>query len=283
MKIHLNREPRERMKQYASGADDMFGTTLRAGSEPVRPAADEPTVVDCAMHAETRTHIGLVRSSNQDSVICAAPLFGVADGMGGHNGGETASGTVKTVLTEQLAGKNPTMESLLNAVKRANRRVFMHAEADDSLTGMGTTLTALLATPAEIYVAHVGDSRLYRLRDGELAQLTDDHSLVMEMVRRGALTKEEAEKHPMRNVITRAVGTENSLDVDMLRLERKKGDRYLICSDGLYGMVDEDVIAESMRTLSPEACAEHLLQQALAGGGRDNISLVLLSDKEERL
>lgn len=146
---------------------------------------------------------------------------------------------------------------------------------------MGTTLTVLWAGKEDMLIGHVGDSRAYRLRDGEWAQMTSDHSMVAEMVREGLLTPEQAACHPMRNVITRAVGTEAGIEADILTEKRRRGDVWLVCSDGLHGMVGDEKLAELLRRNDPEKAADLMLQAALEAGGRDNISLVILVDGED--
>ena len=152
-----------------------------------------------------------------------------------------------------------------------------------ALNGMGTTLTVLWPSPGRMILAQVGDSRAYLLRDGELRQMTSDHSLVADMVRRGVLTEEQAACHPMRNYITRAVGTEETLEVDVTRVERQKGDRWLLCSDGLYGSLARDQMAEMLSRENPEEAANALLEAALEAGGRDNITLLILDDLDPAL
>ncbi len=227
-----------------------------------------------------RTDRGRVRASNQDAVISASPLFGVADGMGGHLGGEVASSSCRDGIIELLSGRDPEKETMIQAVKIVNRRLFIRSQEDENLRGMGTTLTLLWAGEDRMHLAHVGDSRCYLLRDGELSQVSEDHSMVMEMVRAGILGRDEVRNHPMRNIITRAVGTEVLVDVDYLERERREGDRWLICSDGLHGLVSEDDLKRMMQETDLDQAADHLMQAAMQAGGTDNISLVLLSDRE---
>ena len=143
---------------------------------------------------------------------------------------------------------------------------------------MGTTLTVIWPAEKEMIIGQIGDSRAYLLRDGELTQITDDHSMVADMVRKGVLTEEQAACHPMRNYITRAVGTEENIEIDLKKHDRKQGDRWLICSDGLYGMINRTQLLEIMKTDDLEKTADDLLQAAMQGGGKDNISLILLQD-----
>ncbi len=224
------------------------------------------------------TDVGRVRKTNQDSVIVGNGLAGVADGMGGHNAGEIASGSLRDGLIRETEGKTPDRETLEEAVKTANANLFAMQEEDASLTGMGTTLTVLWPTERDMIIAQVGDSRAYLIRDGKMSQMTSDHSMVADMVRKGVLTEEQAACHPMRNYITRAVGTDEELEVDIYTEKREAGDRWLICSDGLYGLMTKAVLAELASIEDPEEAAEQLMQTALENGGRDNISLVLLMD-----
>lgn len=246
----------------------------------VFPAPSVPVHTDeeCHVCCESRTDVGLVRKVNQDSVIVDPPLFGVADGMGGHQGGEIASGECRDGMISFLRGRKVDAELLETAVKVVNRRIHIRAGEEPALSGMGTTLTCAWFDEKEVYIAHVGDSRCYLYRDGELEQLTDDHSMVMEMVRAGVLTKEQAAVHPMRNVITRAVGSDRSIQVDMLAKERKAGDIWLFCSDGLHGQVDEQKIKSYLHMPLPQA-ADAMLEAAMNAGAPDNVSLILVLDK----
>ena len=243
------------------------------------------TVMDAAFTEEQgafsyswRTDVGKLRKNNQDAVILGNGLAGVADGMGGHKGGEIASAGLRESLLRETRDRKADRDTLRNAVKTANHDIWEQQEADASLTGMGTTLTVVWPTPDEMIIGQVGDSRAYLLRDGELTQVTEDHSMVADMVRKGVLTEEQAACHPMRNYITRAVGTEEDVEIDLSMHDRKHGDRWLICSDGMYGMVTKGEMLQLMQTENLEEAAEKMLQAALAGGGRDNISLVLLQD-----
>lgn len=222
-----------------------------------------------------RTHQGLVRSSNQDSLLLAEHIYGVADGMGGHNGGETASRVTAQVLKNLLQGKTPEEQTLRVGVEAANRRVFEMAKHDSGLNGMGTTLTMLWEDGSKVFVAHVGDSRAYRLRSGVLEQMTDDHSIVAELMRKNIISAEMAKTHPYRNVITRAVGIDPVVETDILETDKQLDDLWLICSDGLYNMVSDEEIAHALTTYSEEKAAEKLLKLALEHGGTDNVSFLL--------
>ena len=227
----------------------------------------------------SRTDVGRIRKTNQDAIILGCGLAGVADGMGGHNGGEIASGCTRDSLLREMAGIIPDSETLERIIKKINLEIWEQQEKNAALTGMGTTLTVLWPSENEILIAQVGDSRAYLLRDGAIRQITEDHSLVGDMVRRGVLTEEQAACHPMRNYITRAVGTEDTIEVDLYKEPRKAGDRWLICSDGLYGQMNRIVLQELVSLENPEEAADRLMQTALDNGGKDNISLILLTDE----
>ena len=208
-------------------------------------------------------------------------LYGVADGMGGHKGGEVASTSARDDLLRELEGKTPSVAALSGAIEEVNRQIYHQQEHDDALTGMGTTLSVLWMSDNFVYIGHVGDSRVYLLRDGEFKQMTLDHSLVEQLVREGVLTEEEAQNHPMRNIITRAIGTDESVEVDVVVEGRRKGDLWLACSDGLHGLVDDRQMRDALRQYAPEKAADVLLKAALDAGGRDNVTLVIVHDGEE--
>jgi protein phosphatase len=223
------------------------------------------------------TDTGRQRRANEDSLLARAPLFVVADGMGGAQAGEVAS----RLAVESFQGGLPDAsapESALAALAReANSRIHELSHSHAEQAGMGTTLTAVYVGERDVSIAHVGDSRAYRFRDGELLRLTDDHSLVDELLRQGRLTPEEAVEHPQRSVITRALGPEGAVEVDTRSYTGRDGDVYLLCSDGLTTMVAEDRLAEligSNETL--RAKGEALIAAANEAGGRDNITVVLL-------
>ncbi len=223
----------------------------------------------------SKTHQGLVRKSNQDTLLMTADAYGVADGMGGHNGGETASRLAVQVLKNALQGKAPQEQALLMGIEAANRRIYEMGRHDSALSGMGTTITLLWEAADHILVGHVGDSRAYLLRDGKLEAQTEDHSLVAELIRNQVITPEAAKTHPYRSVITRALGIDPTVTPDIFTLPKKAGDVWLVCSDGLYNMVNDDDIAEALKNLTLEAAAEKLLELAIEHGGHDNISFVL--------
>lgn len=225
------------------------------------------------------TDVGRVRSNNQDSSLVALPLFAVADGMGGHAAGEVASrlalDTLRTSITDQ------SLESLVAGVKLANTRVFEMSHTDASMRGMGTTLCAVALVVIDgherLAVVNVGDSRVYVLQDGALIQVSEDHSLVESMVRQGTITPEQAKIHPQRNILTRALGIDGEVGVDSWEVAPFSGDRYLLCSDGLFNEVTDEHIAEVLTdTEDPQEAAEILVRMANEGGGRDNITVVIV-------
>ncbi|MBR6165517.1 MAG: Stp1/IreP family PP2C-type Ser/Thr phosphatase [Clostridia bacterium] len=268
-KFHLKNAAAQRMQDPGSGPQ--IPDSSIAEEQSGRGFPEEIRLV-------WRTDVGRVRKSNQDAVILGDGFAGVADGMGGHNGGETASSGLRDGLLRELKGKNPDPALLENAVRKINLELWEQQEHNAALTGMGTTLTVLWAAENEMIIAQVGDSRAYLLRGGELRQITADHSLVADMVRRGVLTEEQAACHPMRNYITRAVGTDDTIEVDMYCETREPGDRWLICSDGLYGQMGRAMLQELVSLENENTAADRLLQTALDQGGKDNISLILLTD-----
>jgi protein phosphatase len=220
------------------------------------------------------TDIGRVRERNEDSVLVRPPLFIVADGMGGHRGGDVASQLAVETM-ERLV--DDERGSLADHVRQANQAVFDRASADQGLSGMGTTLTAVRLDGDAVELAHVGDSRAYLLRAGTLSKLTTDHTLVERMLRAGEITEAEAEVHPHKNVMTRALGTEADIDVDERSVALEDGDRLLLCSDGLTGMVTEDQVQAILEASpTPQDAAERLVRAANRAGGVDNISVVVL-------
>src|SRR3954452_9943100 len=195
--------------------------------------------------------------------------------MGGARAGEVASAIAVDTAKEADVGASPESD-LAEVAKEANREIYRKAQADAEHAGMGTTFTGALVTGREVAIGHVGDSRMYRYRDGELERLTQDHSLVEEFVRQGKLTPEEAEVHPQRSIITRALGPEPDVEVETYTHAGRAGDVYLICSDGLTGMVPEPRIAEIIaESASLDEAARRLIEEANANGGKDNITAVL--------
>lgn len=265
-------------KESQSSLNDFF--VHRSPEQPKSKAEENlPAGILCAF----RTDVGKVRANNQDAPIVSEKLrlYGVADGMGGHKGGEVASTSARDDLLRELDGKTPSVATLSGAIEEVNRQIYHQQEHDDALTGMGTTLSVLWMSDNFVYIGHVGDSRVYLLRDGEFKQMTLDHSLVEQLVREGVLTEEEAQNHPMRNIITRAIGTDESVEVDVVVEERRKGDLWLACSDGLHGLVDDRQMRDALRQYAPEKAADVLLKAALDAGGRDNVTLVIVHDGEE--
>src|SRR5436305_5119153 len=223
-----------------------------------------------------RTDTGRQRNANEDSLFVDAPLFVVADGMGGAQAGEVASRAAAESFAQNLPPAPP--ERLLEeTIEGANRTIHELARKDPSLTGMGTTSTAALVDldGEEVAIGHVGDSRAYRLRGGKFEQLTRDHSLVEEMRRKGQLTDAQAEDHPQRSIITRALGPEPEVEVDLQTVPAQAGDVFLICSDGLTTMLDDEHIARLLTraTTMPNA-VRALIDEANRAGGRDNISVI---------
>lgn len=230
------------------------------------------------MNVVSRTDIGRVRSSNQDALLVqhgAYGLYGVADGMGGHRAGDVASSMTVTLLARMLENEKPSEHTLRAAVEEVNRKVYAEQKNCAELNGMGTTLTLLWEDRDTILLGHVGDSRAYLLRNGEIVQKTQDHSMVAEMLRDGLITQEEAERHPYRHVITRAIGTADSIEVDIFRVDKKSGDQWLLCSDGLSEYVTEHEMALRLQNMTLDEAANALLLRALSLGGRDNVTLLL--------
>jgi PPM family protein phosphatase len=225
----------------------------------------------------SRTDPGRKRRHNEDSFVVQPPLFAIADGMGGAQAGEIASALAAGALAEASTngGGEPRVVEL---IQEANRRVHHRASTDPATTGMGTTITvAVVEDDGTVTFGHVGDSRAYRLRNDRLEQITDDHSLVAELVRRGELSPAEAEVHPQRSVITRALGTDPDVDVDAFSIRPEPGDLYLICSDGLSDMVTGETIEKIVREHRDDLdeAARALVRAANQGGGDDNITAVL--------
>jgi serine/threonine protein phosphatase PrpC len=229
-----------------------------------------------------RTDPGRRRRRNEDAFVVDPPLFAVADGMGGPRAGEVASRlAAAAVKAETTAGSGK--ERVVAAFQAANRSVFQRSSEDEKTSGMGTTMTVALFEEDGVTIGHVGDSRAYLSRGDEIEQLTDDHSLVAELVRGGKLSPEEAENHPQRSVITRALGTDPDIDVDVFVVEPEPGDVFLICSDGLTGMLDDatiqGVLEEHRGRL--EQAAKALVREANRAGGEDNITVVAFTVTDE--
>ena len=231
--------------------------------------------------SSAESNVGRKRRHNEDNFVAAPPVFAVADGMGGAQAGEVASEIAATTVTEaNLDPSSPGEERVVALIKAANLRVHQRAATDPAASGMGTTMTvAILQPDGKVAIGHVGDSRAYRLRDDRLEQLTDDHSLVAELVRRGELSPQEAAIHPQRSVITRALGTEADVDVDVFTVESRDGDVFLLCSDGLTTMVDAGTI-ERILVLNRgrlDAATHALIKAANDRGGDDNITAIVFA------
>ena len=230
--------------------------------------------------AAAQTDAGRRRLRNEDAFVCEPPLFAIADGMGGAQAGELASRLAAAAL-EELAGSALGTDAVVDLVHQANTRVYRRSLEDPDVAGMGTTATVILVDEAggTLAIGHVGDSRAYRLRNGDLEQLTADHSLVAELVRHGRLTEAEAAAHPQRSVITRALGTEPEVEVDTLTVELAQGDLYLLCSDGLTTMLSDTEIRAVVAAIDGDLgrVASDLVDAANRAGGEDNITVVVFA------
>jgi len=222
------------------------------------------------------TDIGRVRTHNEDTVLAMPPLFVVADGLGGHEAGEVASSIAVETLRDH-APAHPDSKALARAVKAANREVLRAAKEGVGRAGMGTTMTAAIVEGTTIAFAHVGDSRAYLFADGKLRRITEDHSMVADMIRRGQLTEAESRVHPNRSVITRALGTDANMEADAYEIEVPAGSRLLLCSDGLTSMLVDEKIEEVLAEgADPEGSARALIAEANTAGGQDNISVIIV-------
>lgn len=222
------------------------------------------------------TDPGLTRPQNEDSYLVEPPLYAVADGMGGHRAGEVAS---RVALSELLANSPRTVDAkaLARAVRAANRAVIESSHQSRTRTGMGTTLTAAMVDGTYVAVAHIGDSRAYLLHEGRLRRVTEDHSMVADLVRQGAISEEDARFHPQRSVITRALGSDPNVVADVYEIDASPGDRLLLASDGLTGMIPDDYIAELLLAeRDPKAATEKLVEAANRAGGYDNITVIVV-------
>ncbi len=228
--------------------------------------------------AAVATDTGKRRLENEDAYVFEPPLFVIADGMGGARAGEVAAGLAAEAF-EEVGARSREDGFLEEIIADANRRIWERSRADPETAGMGTTITVAIveASTGRVAFGHVGDSRAYRLRDGELEQVTTDHSLVAELVESGMLTPEEADRHPQRSAITRALGTEPDVEPDIFTIQAEPGDLFLLCSDGLSDMLTEDDIAEVIEAAErdPTAAGEALVVAANAEGGEDNITVVI--------
>lgn len=248
-------------------------------------------ITSCGM-----TDVGLKRGHNEDNYLINEELnlFVVADGMGGHAGGEYASAiavnTVEEIVTSlEVEGVEvgdatdpveTTRHKLSHSIRLAGRRIYEKAREQPEYHGMGTTAVVVLLDGSNAYVAHVGDSRVYLLREGRIEQVTEDHSLIAEKIRHGLLTPEEAKNHRMRNVITRSLGYQEDVEVDLQVRAVRRGDQFLLCSDGLSGPVNADEMADAMMRFGPQEAARHLIALACERGGEDNITTVIARVEE---
>lgn len=214
------------------------------------------------------------REINEDAFVASPPLYAVADGMGGHHGGDVAAQTAVEVLAHAVSVEG---RALLEGVREANREIHRLATTDPKLRGMGTTITAMVAGDGSLEIVHVGDSRAYLLREGGLVRITQDHSLVERMVREGRLSPEHADSHPQRSVLERALGVQSEVQVDSHLLDTLEGDRLLLCSDGLTGVLnDEEIRAVLVEEASPEEASRQLIAEAVEAGGTDNITALVV-------
>ncbi|HSC04258.1 MAG TPA: Stp1/IreP family PP2C-type Ser/Thr phosphatase [Solirubrobacteraceae bacterium] len=231
--------------------------------------------------ATLKTDTGRQRRDNEDSAFARSPVFVVADGMGGAQAGEVASRLAVEAFEQGLPDDGSPEERLAARVREANRQIYERSRADRGRAGMGTTLTAAYVDGAHVAIAHVGDSRAYLFRDGTLQRLTQDHSLVDELVRRGKLTEEQAAEHPQRSIITRALGPEPDVEVDTWTYPARSGDVVLLCSDGLTSMISEDLVRELLTANDNlDVAGDALINAANEAGGRDNITVVLFRLEE---
>ena len=236
-------------------------------------------LIRCGAHS----HQGMIRTSNEDSfaVNLKSKLFLVADGMGGHAGGEVASSMAVAALQERVSGsasdENPE-ECLRLAAQEANSRIYEKQSQNPELAGMGSTLTALSIRGQRFYIAHVGDSRAYLLRGGQLEQLTRDHSLVWHLFENGVLRKKDLSTHPQKNLITRSIGPHPEVEVDLEQGEAREGDVFLLCSDGLTDVISDEGISEVLTDTrrTPQQLGEDFVKSANAAGGPDNVTVIVV-------
>ncbi|NLJ61033.1 MAG: Stp1/IreP family PP2C-type Ser/Thr phosphatase [Firmicutes bacterium] len=228
------------------------------------------------MEASARTDVGLVRAVNEDNYLLGDVLFAVADGLGGHEAGEIASKMAVNMLEEySLSSEGNPADRLREAFREINAAIYRRSTGDQSCEGMGTTLTALLIQDGTAYIGHVGDSRAYLVRNDVMYQLTEDHSVVSELVRMGMLTKSEAKVHPQRNLLTRAMGTLPTVDIEVVDTKVEPGDRYILCTDGLSGAIEDSRILDVVVSeKTPPAVVDELINLANQNGGYDNVTVV---------
>ena len=236
------------------------------------------------MHVSALSDVGLIRKNNEDSFfVCAPHLFVVADGMGGHEAGEVASGLAVASIKEYVfnnAATKDKQELLREAIGEANRRIYAEAISRQGCQGMGTTVSAAYIHDDVLYWGHVGDSRIYLIRDGVGELLTDDHSLVWQLMKQGELSLEEAHSHPRRNVLTRAVGTEPETEIDVGRRALMPGDQVVLCTDGLSNLLTgEEIAAAATAGADPDETVKYLIGLAKNRGGFDNITVILIDNR----
>jgi PPM family protein phosphatase len=229
------------------------------------------------------TDTGRKRRRNEDDYVVEPPLFAVADGMGGAQAGELASSLAAGAVRDDQHERGSGERHVVELIQEANRRVYQRSAEDAAVSGMGTTMTVALVENGNVTFGHVGDSRAYLIRDGRLEQLTEDHSLVAELVRSGQLSPEEAETHPQRSVITRALGSDPDVDVDAFSIPAREGDLFMICSDGLTSMVDDDLILRTVEKNRGDLrrAAKALISAANKRGGEDNITVIFFEIGED--
>ena len=231
-----------------------------------------------------RSHVGLLREGNEDSVYAGPRLLAVADGMGGHAAGEVASAVAIAALAplDEDAPGTDLLDALRRSAMAANEHLRDMVAGDPALDGMGTTLTALLSAGSRLGLLHIGDSRAYLLRDGELGQITHDHTLVQALVDEGRLSEQEANTHPQRSLVTRALDGRDGIELDLSVREVRVGDRYLLCSDGLTGPVgSRDTLLEALQLPEPQEAVDRLVALALRGGGPDNVTVIVADVVDE--
>ncbi len=310
----MNRARHEADNPVPVEANGATEERLENREEPVSTDSDESqveTTRNIEVQFAGRTAVGQIREHNEDNFVCAdlsegklfprsepcsasvgerGLFFAVCDGMGGAAAGEVASQMAVDILFDSLRADAPPSNRdvlarrLVGAVEKAGRKIFDTAQADTTRRGMGTTVTATVLVDKVLFAAQVGDSRAYLLRRGELKQVTKDQSLVSQLIEAGHLTEKEAETFEHSNIILQALGTSESVQVDLSFVELRKGDRLMVCSDGLSGMVDNDVIKESLTSIEePDVCCEHLIEQANAAGGHDNITVIVVDFTGEGL
>lgn len=233
------------------------------------------------LRSAIRSDVGRRRTSNQDSGATTGRLLIVADGMGGHAHGEIASATTVSAFAEMEARLPEDLSDidlaaeLTGALEDATDRLARRAGEDPETRGMGTTVVSLLLTGDQLVLAHIGDSRIYRLRDGELVQLTHDHTMVQQLVDQGQITAEEAAHHPRRSVLMRALSTDHTPEPDLDRVEIADGDRFLLCSDGVTAVLDDAALLRELGTGTPDEVTRRLVDLANEGGGPDNITAIV--------